>query len=530
MKTSSYKPVQCLLIVAVCLFAITSCKKDEETAMNLPRMFTPGTVALTTTPSQVTISWKRPPFSDGAKYTVEVSTDTLFGGTPRIKKEMDTLSFVVKETDVEPGIKYFARVRTNAVNTSEASNWAYSASFIVTGQPILLPVAAADLTPTSVILKWTKPNTVTHIMLNNVRYNITAGEATAGEKTITGLTSKVDYTAQIFNNNIIRGTQAFRTPANIPTGPLVVVVQPGQVLGDMLATAVDGNIFVLLEGTRHDYSAAVVLPSGISVTIFGEESNQKPILAFNGFTLPATAGTITFENVDITGYPENNPAMTKRNYIFNQSTASTTEKIVFENCTIRNFLNTPFRLQGSNPITVNRLVFNRCLVYDIGDNGAAGTYAFIHTNVAAGRVNNIEIKNSTLYKIGYSIILHNMAPTQSILIENCTFNNAMGDGRYFVDYNAQTVGSFTIRNCIIGKTLSPANTARGIRLAAASTYTTDNSYQTTDAVFAANPINGIISYSQASTNLFTDPANGNFAIKDNSFAGSATAGDPRWRP
>jgi hypothetical protein len=52
---------------------------------------------------------------------------------------------------------------------------------------------------------------------------------------------------------------------------------------------------------------------------------------------------------------------------------------------------------------------------------------------------------------------------------------------------------------------------------------------TSDCLFSANPITGANSYSGKAADLFTDPANGNFKIKDNSFAGKSTAGDPRWR-
>ncbi|RYZ50110.1 MAG: DUF5123 domain-containing protein, partial [Sphingobacteriales bacterium] len=170
---------------------------------------------------------------------------------------------------------------------------------------------------------------------------------------------------------------------------------------------------------------------------------------------------------------------------------------------------------------------NKCVAYDCGVTATTGSYAFVHNSVATSKINNIAITNSTLYRIGYSIILHNLAPSQSVLIENCTIDNSMGDTRYLVDYNAQLVGSFQINNTIIGKTLSAAGTARGIRVGSA--YTVVNSYQTADAVFSANPITGITNYAGNSTALFTDPSTGNYLIKDASFAGKSNSGDPRWR-
>jgi hypothetical protein len=51
-------------------------------------------------------------------------------------------------------------------------------------------------------------------------------------------------------------------------------------------------------------------------------------------------------------------------------------------------------------------------------------------------------------------------------------------------------------------------------------------YTTSDWALA---LTGATAYSGAASDLFTNPASGDFSIKDASFAGKATAGDPRWR-
>jgi hypothetical protein len=300
-------------------------------------------------------------------------------------------------------------------------------------------------------------------------------------------------------------------------------------LATMLQTAVTGTQFVLRKGTKYNTDNAVVIPNGVSFTIWGEPGGNKPILAFNGFTLPATAGTIRFENLDITGYQDADPTKTKRNYIFNQSTASITSEIIFENCILRNYVNTPMRIQGSAIITIDKFTVNKCIVFDVGDNGANGTYAFINSNVATGKINNISITNSTFYQIGLGLILHNLAPSQTVIINDNTFYNVIGNGRYFIDYNAQVISSsFMFQNNIVGKTLSPLASARGIR--AGTVPTVVNSYKTSDAIFAANAIPNIIDYNKTSAELFMNPASGDFTIKESGFPGRTNSGDPRWRP
>lgn len=186
------------------------------------------------------------------------------------------------------------------------------------------------------------------------------------------------------------------------------------------------------------------------------------------------------------------------------------------------------RIQSANAITINKFVINNCIIDDIGDNGTNGTYALVNSNVATGKINNITITNSTFSNLGYGLILHTNAPSLSVTVENNTFYNVIGDGRYFIDYNAQTIANgFSFKNNIVGKSLSPLGTARGIRSATAPSVA--NNYKTSDAVISANPFPGIIDYSGTSSGLFTAPGTKNFKIKDDAFAGKSSAGDPRWR-
>jgi hypothetical protein len=302
------------------------------------------------------------------------------------------------------------------------------------------------------------------------------------------------------------------------------MVQPTDNLAAMLTTAAPGTTFVLMQGTKYTADATIILPNNASFTIWGQSGPDRPILAFNGITLPTTAGSIKFENLDITGYQNGIPP-TKRQYLFNQGTPNTTSEVIFENCKVRNFANTPFRLKDITTITIDKLTFNNCIVYDIN-----GSYAFIH-NTVASKINNISLTNNTFYSIGYSVILNNAAPSQTVQVDNNTFYNVAGDGRYIIDYNTQQVtSSFTFTNNVIGKTASPAGTARDLRAGTGTSVTIgNNTYKTSDAVFFGTPIPNIIAYPKTSIELFTDPASGNFLFQDLAFPGRSTSGDPRWR-
>ena len=82
----------------------------------------------------------------------------------------------------------------------------------------------------------------------------------------------------------------------------------------------------------------------------------------------------------------------------------------------------------------------------------------------------------------------------------------------------------TIRNSIFAKTKNV--NASGILL---SNYTSVNNHQSNDYVVAREGVKSVTTYAKPSADLFVNPESADFTIKDASFAGKSTAGDPRWR-
>jgi hypothetical protein len=532
-KHRLYKIFTTAILFLLIGLTVTSCRKMNEWEVDesYNRLFRPSEVLASVDGVTAKLTFKGKPGVNS--YIVELSKDSLkftqivksYNAT--VIKDGSGFSFAIPDL-LEPNTQYSARIKgADSTGGKQESEWAMVA-FKTKTEQIMYPVDIADLTTTTVKLKWKIPNQVSHIMIGSTRYDITVEEGTLGEKVISNLTPATAYTATLYFNTSIRGTNSFTTISLLPTGPNVINVGPADDLATMIQSAANGTIFVLFQGSVYNSDNPVIIPSGISFSIHGEEGPNKPIVAFNGITLPAVTGTLKFENIDFTGYANGNPTQAKRNYIFNQGTANTTAEINFENCSIRNFVNSPMRLQSANVITIDRFIVNNCLVYDIGDNNANGTYGFLHaTGAANSRINNISIKNSTFYKIGYALIVHGTTPSQSVAIENCTFNNTTGNGRIFIDYNTQTIGTFSFNNNIFGKTLSPAVTAKGIRYAGTNLIV-NNCFTTSDAAITGNAFTAT-GYSGTSTQLFADPDNGNFKIIDNAFTGKETAGDPRWR-
>lgn len=526
------------LILGGLLAGFSSCTDDPNdwgTDDEYDRLFRPISLEATVDGADVTLKFYNT-YESPDSYTLELSEDSLqFSnivftqtGLTAVKGDASSYSYKITGFTFKQKSQYSARLKAVKDGVAE-SKWS-TVAFKTGTEQIMLAVDPDQLKSTSVLLEWTVPNEVTHFILDSElgskKYDISGNEKTSGQKQITDLTPGVEYTATLYNGELIRGTRTFVTPDQIPEGDNVIVLKANDDLATILASAAEGSIIVFLKDSHYDLKDNTLLPKDI--TFWGQGTATKPVLSMNGLKLPATGGIIKFENMDITGYTDNDPVGGKKqNYIFNQSDASETQEVTFKSCIIRNLVNTPFRLQGSNAINIGKLTFDNCIAYDCGDNNANGSYAFIHTNVATGVIKNIEVTNSTLYNIGYGLILHNGAPSESVLIENCTFYNVVGNGRLFIDYNAQSAGTFSLRNNILAKTLSPAETAKGIR--AANKPIVVNSYKTADFVITGNAIEGIEEYSGTSTDLFGNPSNADFTIIDNSFDGKSDAGDPRWR-
>lgn len=537
MTSTPYKIIKALAPALLLTLGVVSCKKDNDSEnYELVRNFMPGDVSVTAGDTIAILSWRASLYTAGkdVSYTLDLSKDSLFQGTPDYSITTKSTSITVNDRQLAVKQKYFARLKANAVDNSEESKWVYSSGMTpLRGEQVFLPVLDGEVTESKVTLRWRLVHPISKITLTTAAgtktdVTVDATESAAGKKTITGLSPKTKYTAAIFSGAAQKGDYTFTTFSDIPTGAGVVMVQATDDLAAMIAAATTNTTFVLLQGTKYGTATTITLPANISISIWGQSGPNRPILAFNGFTLPTTGGAFKFENLDFTGYPDAIPQPTKRNYIFNQSAPSVTPEISFENCIIRNLTNTPIRLQTITTIVIDKFSVNNCILYDIGQNNSTGTYAFVHNQVAS-KINNIYLTNNTFYNIGYGLVLNASSPAGTVQIDNNTFYNVTGDGRYMIDFNAQPVANFTFQNNILGKTLSPAGTGRGIRSTVSAPSLGNNTYKTKDAIFASNPFTGLIDYPKSSTDLFTDPATGNMLVKDLTFPGRSTSGDPRWR-
>lgn len=485
-------------------------------------------------------------------YVFEVSKDSLYEGVEnaniiKFGEDKTLTSSPVVLSGLDGDSKYYMRVKAMS-STSNESKWVYykdGSSFKTKAEQIFNNVEATDLFEDHVNLSWTPGADVTHITYANTNdaeniqtINLTDEEKAAGKYTLGGLNPTSTYTITIYKNDVKRGQLQVTTPAAMPAANFkyslasdVTVIS--QDLIDEIAEKAKAAA-----GNETNYSATigipagakvalygindsdggktnVTIPDGMSVTFFGLAGGDAPTINLDkNFDIAGSHAFIKFQNVKL----EENGA----GYFINQSKACTVSEFTLENCEVSNLKTSFFRLQGSDAKSIGKLTLKNSIFTKL----CAG-YGFIHVDAGsgAGHVDNVEIDGCTFNSIcvtGKVFIFSKKTDMQDITIKNSTFYNCNGNGQYFVDFNTNTFGpsTFTIENCIFGKSADEA-TNKNIRSKTPATVA--NSFRTTDFF---KVIKGVNDTEFSSTQLFKDPANGNFTIKAGTL--KEKAGDPRW--
>jgi hypothetical protein len=531
------KILQLFLIVLL----LAACEKDTEIEdPNLPRMFTPVGIRLTVGQTQVKIEWNPSLFSQDkeVQYSLEISKDSTFQTAPAFAKVVTTTFIIVTDADITIRERYFVRIKANASGSSAESKWIATGPFTMTGEQIfVVPVPESDIIDNAVILRWTTTPGVSKIVITpptgpTVDVVISAADNTAGFKLIGNLLGSTTYSAEIFAGTKSKGLLSFTTKATI-TGTNVVdlrgITGRPSVLADTIPIIPSGSIVILKRGLTYNITAATNLNKSLTI-LSGSDFIPDLATIFLGSNFNLTAGAAIDSLVfkDLVMYTDNYASK----YVFNINQVGTIGKVKFENIRGHSFRGF-FRMQtGGTGTKVTDLIIENCVIDSLRD------FSLVNTN-NSNTVANIRVSNTTLYN-ARKVIDHRSPGSNSIKFENCTFYNLPGGGAaggvggfYFIDLGTQNSATpIVITNCIFGKTWDDqglGNDARGIQMGAATTVSVTNSYQTSDFI-STNPLYQIslIPYSGTSFNLYLDPANGNFKIKDNAFVGKGNSGDPRW--
>ena len=523
MKKLKYQIIVALLLTVV----VFSCKKVELKRFTPNKMFTPTAISVSSGDTSVIISWPASLFSagSGVNYTLEISQDSAFKATPDLSLKVDSTTAVVTDDKIKDRTPYFVRVKANATAKSAESEWVASTTpFSLVGVQIFHSLQSTNIIDDAVILDWATTEGVDKIVFtkangDTMQYAVTADENAAGEALVEGLSAGTNYTAEIFAGNKSKGLLTFTTKAPV-VGNNVVDLRPIQdrpsVLFDTLSQITDGAIVLLKRGRTYTIPSTFIFDKAVSIRSGLGFGDPAKLLLSSNFDATGNIDSLNFSDLTI-------ETDGSASYFMNIGHATVIGNVKVENCTTNGVFNNSFIRLKTAGAEINNLLINNCIIDSFG---IGAKYAVIYANASSkALIDNITIQNSTFYSFYYFIRQDGITGT-SLNINNCTFNDMINQAGYFINYSGTFPPAFNIMNSILGSTIDPTN-ANGIK--SSGNAVLSNTYMTSDCVFSANPVTGANSYPGTASDLFTDPANGNFTIKDNSFAGKSTAGDPRWR-
>jgi hypothetical protein len=509
--------------------AFAACKKDST--FEQVRLFRPVVKdALESGGNWVRASWQ--PIKDAKSYTVQLSRDTF----RTILKSVNLDTTVYLFDNLEWNKMYQVQVRANAADTNFNSKMSNLGSIKTPLFPTILNTPGiSDVSENAVKVSWTTGGAaVTTVKILKASdssevtsVTLTPAEVAAQFRIISGLAPSTGYIIFLYSGTSVRGWADFSTKAPL-AGNLIdlrgITGRPS-VLSDTIPLIPSGSIVILKRGEIYNIATAVNLSksitilSGTDLLVTGQATITMPS-NFN-ITSGSMIDSIVFNDVTLRGTDYTSK------YVFNINTACTIGKMSFVACRAEIFRGV-VRLQ-SQPAIINNFIVDNCIIDSISN------YGVINVDVATAKADNIIFRNSTIYKAEKVITSRNNST--SVLVENCTFNEAPwgGGSNYYIDYSTSPTNNvtngITIQNCIfgVGKINAASVSIRGIRVNAATTITASNNYRTSDQVSLGNDIPSIVTYPKTAAQLFMDPASGNFRIIDNTFPGRSNSGDPRWR-
>ena len=385
---------------------------------------------------------------------------------------------------------------------------------VTTSMSVEVESEVSEITQHSAVFTWTEGvgRLTGYVLLKGDVYPsdetqnaLSAEEETACRIELNNLEPSTTYTVAIMRDKVVRARKVFQTAVGIPSDYTQVTLTSR----DEWAGALNDNsgklAIIIPQGVTIDLTAntsfQTEIPAAITSLILwgeeGEDNMQKPTFKTRGLSLSGDKSEVRFYNLNV----ESNGTS---NYIFRQKGTGTIESLSFESCNVANAAGV-FCERDKGSGTLKNLSFSDCIVTNIGN------YSVVYTTTNY-IVNKITMVNSTVN--GCTGNMFRVAQTEpySLEITASTLYNASQALIRSDGYNSANI--FTISNTLMGtvNTTTPNNN---------SSVTGTNVYTTSDCY----SVNWATKTELSATDLFEDPASGNFVVKA---ADYKAYGDPRW--
>lgn len=497
--------------------------------------------------NSITLVWYK--VNDASSYTVELHQDTYYKS---LFMSVDTTGPFVFLDDIPYGTTFYIRVRSNAANAVNNSQWTYT-NASTEARPeyakLLEDVSKTEITENSAIIRWKvdvqNPVDSISVMpmmdktLANVSRYLTEDEKAQGRAEVTGLDKNTLYAVNIYDTSKPRKYDKPYNQATFRTaGPAAESITVGWD-DDLTKLLTDNNDNAEIpEGTEY------FLPAGSSYRLspfaikkgfrlVGSTEGIKPIVTMES-SWNVVAGSyisgIEFVNVEFRQEILNS-------YFFNSGNAYTLENISFVNCDFYGFGRGFWRHQGANNKHLMNFEMEGCKFEQCGwQTGAYGTFHLGSTDKEGNSYDHLErviFRNCTFSRDnnstdgwGWGNIFYapNLDKPIHLEYKNVTFYSFCRNQRMINIQSA--VGSELVLEGVV--LASPCGEIYSI--GANTTTSFSNNYTTKDYALGGSKINAT-DLDMTAAELFVDPEKGDLTIKDsNSPIVTNRSGDTRWIP
>lgn len=515
-------------------FMLTSCDDDNEEDLKAPRIFRPTAVEASVDRVNAKISWGSVP--GAVSYTLQLFLDEVK------VYEVTTEETFYQFTELNGGATYVAKVMANAKDASMNSRLA-DVEFSIPVENLFnnFRVYNGVVDVRTVQVQWQPGNTVTHLSLvsagETLLVEVSEAEREAGRKLVQVAENNVQYTISLINNENVRGTLSLKVEGD-------VFLNDGDDITSAIASASNGQVLVLESGRTFVHEGTWTMVSGVSLTIKGGPGLVKPVFAFNnisGSTCISQAdpgvGYLRIDNIELTGAPAGDksaaPALWHPHFI-NKNGAGGFNEMVIENSIISMFGRNFIRYRSTSHM--DKLTIHNSIV---NFTGATSDYAVVVMENDS-YINEIVYSNSTFVGSNRGLVRNNSnVPNALFHLKNCTVNDFCDAGRFMVELKSP-IASVVFENSILGKTRgavwnSEANTGGvfGMSPVDGAVFSSPGSYALSDFSQNLSEVGqtrkiDVPAYGRPSGDVFQNPDNVDYRIKDAAFGGRGTAGDPRW--
>lgn len=559
-----YKFFSALLCLG-CAGVLPSCDDDKNYTEQLD-LFRPRLVDLSANDSStdalvdgnsIRLMWYA--VNDAVSYTVEVCLDNYYTNRFGIYEVTDPEIFL---DDIPYGTTYYLRVRSNAANSENNSQWCTTSAATPARENVAELLQDIDgIGDNTATIMWTvdPENPVDSISIEpmvssstravsradeeggevvyaSISRYLTEEEMATGTVTVTGLTQNTLYAVDIYDTSKPRrydkpyNQLTFRT-----TGPAVDPIEVSRF--DDLSAILQANDSdpSIPEGVEYRLPAGSyyqVSPFSIQkgFKLVGATDGETPqielasnwnIAAAASSTSRLTIDSFEFENIDFLQTAD-------AGYFFNSGNSFEMNLVSFKNCSFTGFQRGFWRHQGDNYKRIGEIRMENCVIDQcFGHTGPYGTFA---VNQAQDDIESVYFINCTFMREAYAGSARNVfshsSPSYPIHFEmrNVTFYNYC-DGQRMVDLNNAGAGS----EVIFENVLIASNAGDLWRVSDNVDLTTTHVYGTSEYTRSSRAT--ILDVS--ANDIFANPANGDLTITvtdPESPVLQYRVGDPRWLP